>query len=140
MRSKALSLPKRSEAPRPCLPTGRHRAGLPGNVDMITESTSPPPLPTGRKAGHPADLPAKKLVSIVIGPFRRVLFPEPSMRAWTYFCWDFYFFTPSQPRVVEWPTVGVTQKSLIISKSFNKQTRRAFPYGESSKGILKWIV
>ena len=34
-----------------------HRAGLPGIVNMITGSASPPPLPTGRKAGHPADLP-----------------------------------------------------------------------------------
>ena len=31
-----------SEAP--CLPTGRHRAGLPGNVNMITESAFLPAL------------------------------------------------------------------------------------------------
>ena len=51
-----------SEAPRPCLPTGRHRAGLPGNVDMIRGSALTPlresvtALPA-HKAGHPADLP-----------------------------------------------------------------------------------
>ena len=46
-----------------------HRAGLPGNVVMITrsaltpvlESVSALPAPaTGRKAGHPADLPVNK--------------------------------------------------------------------------------
>ena len=31
-----------SEAPRPCLPTGRHRTGLPGNVDMIIGSALTP--------------------------------------------------------------------------------------------------
>jgi len=35
-----------------------HRTGLPGNVDIITESASLP----AHKAGHPADLPAKKAV------------------------------------------------------------------------------
>jgi hypothetical protein len=33
---------RKSEAPRPCLPTGRHRAGLPGNVDSITGSALTP--------------------------------------------------------------------------------------------------
>jgi hypothetical protein len=36
----------------------------------------------------------KKLVSIVLGPFRMALFPEPSLRAWTYFYREFDFFTP----------------------------------------------
>ena len=30
--------------PRPCLPTGRHRTGLPGDVDTITGSTLTPVL------------------------------------------------------------------------------------------------
>jgi hypothetical protein len=44
-----------NEATRPCLPAGRHRAGLPGNVDMIARSAFLPAY----KAGHPADLPVK---------------------------------------------------------------------------------
>ena len=44
-----------SEAPRPRLPIARHRAGLPGNVDIITGSAFLPAY----KSGHPADLPVK---------------------------------------------------------------------------------
>jgi hypothetical protein len=62
-----------------------HRAGLPGDVDMIIGSVLLPAfLPAGRKAKHPADLPAtpilleahRKLFFIVLGPFRMVLLPE----------------------------------------------------------------
>jgi len=49
----------RSEAPCPPLRRGRHRAGLPGNVDMITGSALTPVLESvaALPAGHPADLP-----------------------------------------------------------------------------------
>ena len=48
-----------SEAPRPPLRRGRHMAGLPGNVDMITRSALTPVLESvaALPAGHPADLP-----------------------------------------------------------------------------------
>jgi hypothetical protein len=39
-----------SEALHPCLPAGRHRAGLPGNVDMITGSAFLP-APAYRQEG-----------------------------------------------------------------------------------------
>jgi len=37
--------------------TGQARQRFPGNVDMITGSAFLPAPATGRKAGHPADLP-----------------------------------------------------------------------------------
>ena len=43
-----------------------HRAGLPGNVDMITGSAFLPAY----KAGHPADLPVKALSWPVVGRIR----------------------------------------------------------------------
>ena len=56
-----------------------HRAGLPGNVDMIIgsaltpvlESVSAlPPLPTGRKTGHPADFPMTLEIERNVNPIR----------------------------------------------------------------------
>jgi hypothetical protein len=54
-----------SEAPRLCLPIGRHRAGLPGNVNMVIGSAFLPAnpakagqgiKPTGPRGGGPQDL------------------------------------------------------------------------------------
>jgi hypothetical protein len=59
------NVPISNEASRPCLPTGRHRAGLPGNVDTITGSALTPlqesvtALPTpayGQEGGAPSRL------------------------------------------------------------------------------------
>ena len=38
----------------------RPEGGLPGDVKTVTRSASSPPLPTGRKTGHPADLPVNR--------------------------------------------------------------------------------
>ena len=52
---------KKSEASRPCLPTGRHKAELPGNVDMITGSAFLP-APDYRQEGGASSRLARKNV------------------------------------------------------------------------------
>jgi hypothetical protein len=42
-----------SEAPHPCLPSGRHTAGPPGNLDMITGSAFLPAPVAGRRGIQP---------------------------------------------------------------------------------------
>ena len=61
----------KAKLPRPCLPTGRHRTGLPGDVATTAGSAltplresvpALPPYPAYQragKAGHPADLPVR---------------------------------------------------------------------------------
>jgi hypothetical protein len=42
-----------NEAPYPCLPAGRHGAGIPGNVDIVTRSA----FLSAFMTGYPPDFP-----------------------------------------------------------------------------------
>jgi len=74
---------KGNEAPRPCLPAGKHRTGLPGNVDLMIGSAFLPAY----KAGHQADLPARGDFRIdgLFGGFT-LLRRKPRLRAVTPVC------------------------------------------------------